>query len=442
VLPVPPLADAVGEAALAAHAAAVAAAAHADAHAAASAPAAVPPQQHAAPPGGAGGMPAAPAASVSMSGQGDTPGGQVFGTGVVAMPQSSAAAVQHAIGGALQEGQGDMAPATDARSRQQGPPPAAPAPALATIEGLGSPAVSMHMAGVQPQESRGTARGTILAGAAHSILTTAAAGEGEAMDEGGEALSPLVAAKAQAQMAAAQGAGTAAAAAATPGSGSVGGTPGLLPGSASAHPAACAASSERAGPSGAQQQQQVAANGQVSAGKRGSGAGSGQRTANGYAVHDGPSQAGPAAVDSQGVGSPINYSTMAVDLAPAGPSDAPQPSASFQPSSLPPPGAVAAALAALEAAQTAQNGSLWQTPPPPSAEQLGEVIQALARQNGYATHANSAIGNRDVATSPDRELTSPSRLLTHDSTGSGSKHQQAAKRRRTSAGPSGSAPHA
>ena len=43
--------------------------------------------------------------------------------------------------------------------------------------------------------------------------------------------------------------------------------------------------------------------------------------------------------------------------------------------------------------------------------------------------------------SADRELTSPSRLVTHDSTGSGSKQQQAAKRRRTSAGPAGSAPY-
>ncbi|KAI7838466.1 hypothetical protein COHA_007729 [Chlorella ohadii] len=443
VLPAPPLADAVGEAALAAHAAAAAAAAQAAAHAAASAPATVPPQAFVAPPAGAAAQPAAPAASVSMSGQGDTPGGQVFGTGVVAMPQSSAAAAQQAAGGALQEGQGDMAPPAEARSRLQGAPPAAPAPALATIEGLGSPAASMHVAGVQPQESRGTARATILAGAAHSILTTAAAGEGEAMDEGGEALSPLVAAKAQAQMAAAQGAGPAAAAAATPGSGSVGGTPGLLPASASAHPAPGAASSERAGLAGAQQQQQQAVpNGQASTHKRASAGGSGQHTANGYAAHDGPSPAGgAAAVGSQGVASPIDYSTMAVDLAPAGPADAPQPSASYQPSSLPPPGAVAAAMAALEAAQAAQNGSLWQTPPPSSAEQLGEVIQALARQNGYATHANSAIGNGHVATSPDRELTSPSRLLTHDSTGSGSK-QQAAKRRRTSAGPAGSAPHA
>ncbi len=120
VLPAPPLADAVGEAALAAHAAAAAAAAQAAAHAAASAPATVPPQAFVAPPAGAAAQPAAPAASVSMSGQGDTPGGQVFGTGVVAMPQSSAAAAQQAAGGALQEGQGDMAPPAEARSRQQG----------------------------------------------------------------------------------------------------------------------------------------------------------------------------------------------------------------------------------------------------------------------------------------------------------------------------------
>lgn len=119
VLPAPPLADAVGEAALAAHAAAATAAAQGGVHAAASAPASVPPQPHVAQHVGAAELPAAPAASVSMSGQGDTPGGQVFGTGVAAMPQSSAAAAQQAAG-ALQEGQGDMALPTDARSRQQG----------------------------------------------------------------------------------------------------------------------------------------------------------------------------------------------------------------------------------------------------------------------------------------------------------------------------------
>lgn len=63
-------------------------------------------------------------------------------------------------------------------------------------------------------------------------------------------------------------------------------------------------------------------------------------------------------------------------------------------------------------------------------------------QNGYATHASSAIGNGHAAqASPERELTSPSRLLTHDSTGSGSRSKPGAKRRRTS-GAAGSSQHA
>jgi len=205
-------------------------------------------------------------------------------------------------------------------------------------------------------------------------------------------------------------------------------------------------------------------------------------------------------------------------------------------------------MAALGAGQAGDMGSRWQTPPPPSAEQLGAVIQALACQassatlvckfglqwwelcvpatcclvEGYSCLANTPLVivsllpariqtatiyclpaewlrhprqqrnrqrprghqprctrgctlpgfcyvpwlcqcvtcearqphlsvqpscNLQLCMPPpnslpaDRELTSPSRLLTHDSTGSGSK-QQAAKRRRTSAGPAGSAPHA
>lgn len=183
------------------------------AHAAASAPAAMPLQllpAHAATGAASGAPPARPAASASISGQGDTPGVPLHyssGTGA-ALPQSSAAvgAPQHGAaaaaaqqqqqpfaagtGGALQThaapalaslcmGQNDGAePMTDARSRHQRaaatPLAAAPAPAPATIEGMGSPTASMHVA--HPRESQGTARATILAGAAHSILTTAAAG--------------------------------------------------------------------------------------------------------------------------------------------------------------------------------------------------------------------------------------------------------------------------
>jgi hypothetical protein len=51
---------------------------------------------------------------------------------------------------------------------------AADAAAGAALEGMGSPAASMHAA--QQRESQGTARAAILAGPAHSILTTAAAG--------------------------------------------------------------------------------------------------------------------------------------------------------------------------------------------------------------------------------------------------------------------------
>lgn len=175
---------------------------------AASAPAAVPPQQPPLQPGAAGPSAAGaarPAASASMSGQGDTPdlvllNGSAAGP---ALPQSSAAVpppaaaqqaahmqqAQQAEAAASQPPQGGAAPAlaslcmgqndggepmTDARSRRErGGATGPPAPARATMEGMGSPDASMHAA---PRESQGTARATILAGATHSILTTAAAG--------------------------------------------------------------------------------------------------------------------------------------------------------------------------------------------------------------------------------------------------------------------------
>lgn len=131
----PPVAAALQGAAgehAAAHATAASAPPDTLVHPAASTPAALPvqPQQPAV---AASALPAQPAASVSMSGQGDTPGQQFFGTGVVAMPQSSAApaarqqhwpALQHGAGGpvhaSMQEGQGDRVPMTDARSRTPG----------------------------------------------------------------------------------------------------------------------------------------------------------------------------------------------------------------------------------------------------------------------------------------------------------------------------------
>ncbi|EFN54546.1 hypothetical protein CHLNCDRAFT_135331 [Chlorella variabilis] len=424
-----------------------AAAGHA-AHAAASAPAAVPPQGGQ--PGGQATPPAQPAVSASMSGQGDTPG-QPYGAG--ALPQSSAAAPpllpvghaapqlgrqqqQQAAGGSSAappaalpahastcEGHGGRPPFTDARSRSQGNAAAGAAGASAAAgatggaaaEGMGSPAGSTLAEAGRGRDSQGTARGTILAGAAHSILTTAAAaaGEGEAMDEGGEALSPLLAAKALLVQAPPGGRGARGASprpAPTPRTGSVG-VPLAAPAPARSALAAAALSTHQ------------------------------QQPANGFPKQ--PPQ--PAGSAGNGFLSPINLSTMAVDLAPAGADDAPQPSASGQPSSLPPPGAVAAALAALEQQQAAQDNGLYLTPPP---AELGELYHVLQQQNGYATHANSAIGNgghsHAAQGSPDRELTSPSRLLTHDSTagGSASRSKQAAKRRRTSAGPSGSTQHA
>lgn len=181
------------------------------AHPAASAPAAVPPQQAPGQPGGLGppvAHAARPAASASMSGQGDTPGTVTLNGGAAgpALPQSSAAvalpapAAQHPAyaqqaqgaepaashpphAGAMPAlaslcmGQNDGGePMADARSRRErgGGTGFAAAPARAAMEGMGSPDASMHVA--QPRESQGTARATILAGATHSILTTAAAG--------------------------------------------------------------------------------------------------------------------------------------------------------------------------------------------------------------------------------------------------------------------------
>lgn len=69
---------------------------------------------------------------------------------------------------------------------------------------VASPKASVLVPG--PRGSEGTARGAIVAGAAASILTTAAAGEGEGGEEGVEALSPLQAAKAAALAAAAKAA--------------------------------------------------------------------------------------------------------------------------------------------------------------------------------------------------------------------------------------------
>lgn len=183
------------------------------------------------------------------------------------------------------------------------------------------------------------------------------------MDEGGEALSPLLACKALhlhavplGSPAAALAAAAAALAAPMPGSGSVGGTP--PPRAAAAAPeagiaAACAAAAA-----------QPLANGAVklSAGQAG------------------PAGGGGAASKSHGDASPIDLSTMAVDLAPPANGVAhPQPSASFQPSGLPPAAAVAAALAALEQQQAALNGGQPHTPPhvPP---ELGELYQALQQQ--------------------------------------------------------------
>jgi syndecan 1 len=153
------------------------------------------------------------------------------------------------------------------------------------------------------------------------------------MDEGGEALSPLLLAKTmQAQVAAAAAAQAAAARAA-----------------AAAAPAAAASSEMAATP-----------------GDRAL-----QHAATGHAQQQQQQQA---------ASSPLDFSTMAVDLAPAGDAaDQPQPSASFQPSGLLPPGAAAAALAALEQQQVEQNGGMYQSPPP-AAEQLGELYHALQQQ--------------------------------------------------------------
>ena len=78
------------------------------------------------------------------------------------------------------------------------------APSLNAAGDVGSPNASMLAAG--PRGSDGTARATIVAGPACSILTTAAAGDVEGMEEGGEALSPLHTMKTAALKAAAEAA--------------------------------------------------------------------------------------------------------------------------------------------------------------------------------------------------------------------------------------------
>lgn len=201
------------------------------------------------------------------------------------------------------------------------------------------------------------------------------------MDEGGEALSPLQVAKAHKLLAQAAAAQAAVQTAATPGSGSVGGAP---PPQLAAAPMAGASSAARGRPSQREQPDNDEAG--VSP------------AADGQAQQE---QEVPLAAGggSGALTSPLNYSTMAVDMAPAGP-DEPQPTASGQPSHLPPPGAVAAVLAALEAQQAAHNGAS-QLAPPAAATSLGDAGQPLQPQNGYATHANSAIGNGHMAqTSP------------------------------------------
>lgn len=192
------------------------------------------------------------------------------------------------------------------------------------------------------------------------------------MDEGGEALSPLLACKAAhlhaaalASHAAALAAAAPAAPAPLPGSGSVGGTPPPLA------PAALDAG-DGTMPADATGAAQSLANGVV---KR-------LTSREGLAA-----AAGGATGCRQGTASPVDLSTMAVDLAPpANGADHPQPSASFQPSGLPPAAAVAAALAALEQQQAALNGGLPHTPPQVPAE-LGELYQALQQQVGSGTQA-------------------------------------------------------
>lgn len=187
------------------------------------------------------------------------------------------------------------------------------------------------------------------------------------MDEGGEALSPLLASKGLlVQGGSFQTAGgLAAAATAVPGTGSVGGTP---------QPFAAGAAAPGAGA-----------------------ADFAQPVANGTAKPEGAQQEQAAAVAAAGASSPGFaspgewHSTLAVDLAPpfhslngtnaAREAEQPQPSASGQPSSLPPPGMVAAALAAAEQQQAALNGSSsLQTPAPAVPAELGELYYALQQQ--------------------------------------------------------------
>mgnify|MGYP001811079335 CR=1 FL=1 len=186
------------------------------------------------------------------------------------------------------------------------------------------------------------------------------------IDDGGEALSPLLANKVlQLQAhALANGAGALLAAG---GTGSVGGTPQPLGSAAPTHALRAPAA---------------------------------RPAANGVCKQRSQAAAGPAG--SQGLTSRLDLSTMAVDLAPLdGPAPtpaaaaaavagaaAPAPSASFQPSSLPPPGVVAAALAALEQQQAALNGGLFT--PAPLVEQLGEVYHALQQQVGSSVTSGQA----------------------------------------------------
>ncbi|GAB4821272.1 hypothetical protein N2152v2_008318 [Parachlorella kessleri] len=138
-----------------------------------------------------------PAMSVSLSAQCDGPGAPGhFAEHNPGVPQAQSSAFmfrrQHRTSWEV-----DNMPAEPAA-----PPVGAPAEGQGeqTVqEGQPSPEEGQgEQAGGSPAVSAGTARGTILAGQAHSILTTAAAGEGEQgeVGEDGEALSPLVVGKA------------------------------------------------------------------------------------------------------------------------------------------------------------------------------------------------------------------------------------------------------
>eukprot|EP00887_Chlorella_sp_A99_P005926 scaffold29.g5926.t1 len=119
--------------------------------------------------------------------------------GAAAMAQSSVALEAQQPTASACEGQ-NAAPAAPAKSPSQG----APGASQQAGPEVTSPMSSMHVAG--PRGSDGTARGTIVAGAACSILTTAAAGDAEGGEGVEEALSPLQVVKAAALAAAAQAA--------------------------------------------------------------------------------------------------------------------------------------------------------------------------------------------------------------------------------------------